>query len=46
MGTRKVKPDFFHRKAYMEYWRARNAIPMIGIIYALAELFAEMEKET
>ena len=41
----KVKPDYFHRKANMEFERSRDLDTIVGITFALAEIFEEMEEE-
>ena len=40
----KVKPDFFHRTAFKEFWIG-NLKKQFGILLCLTEIFGEMDEE-
>ena len=45
MKLEKVKPDFFHRRANVEFWRGDEVKIVVGVVHALSELFEEMDEE-
>lgn len=42
---RTLKQDFFHRKAFQEYWRLRNAADAFSIVLSVARMMDEEDEQ-